>query len=365
MKASRAKAKRELRDSGDRHELKLPQIAPETKKSATAILLFGLAALLILSALEKAGPAGIFIFTVLERLFGWGYYLIPAIAIVVAALFIATREKKFFSITFLGAIGFLIFGLGLIDLVFPARGGFVGNVVGLLEIPFGSFAAIILASTFIIVSLLITFNASIKLPKFTPAENNENESEEEIEPVIANSETMGNPKEAAKEISENPDVLETKEKLKPEPVTEVVIAEPASASFKVKKPVAIPKNYVAPPLALLKSSVEKPTSGDLRSNANIIKRTLESFGVSVEMGEISIGPKVTRYTLKPAEGIKLARITALNQDLALSLAAHPIRIEAPIPGKSLVGIEVPNKAAAIVRLGSLMAYPEFMNSAPL
>ncbi|HEY4475486.1 MAG TPA: DNA translocase FtsK [Candidatus Paceibacterota bacterium] len=365
MKASRAKAKRELRDSGDRHELKLPQIAPETKKSATAILLFGLAALLILSALEKAGPAGIFIFTVLERLFGWGYYLIPAIAIVVAALFIATREKKFFSITFLGAIGFLIFGLGLIDLVFPARGGFVGNVVGLLEIPFGSFAAIILASTFIIVSLLITFNASIKLPKFTPAENNENESEEEIEPVIANSETMGNPKEAAKEISENPDVLETKEKLKPEPVTEVVIAEPASASFKVKKPVAIPKNYVAPPLALLKSSVEKPTSGDLRSNANIIKRTLESFGVSVEMGEISIGPKVTRYTLKPAEGIKLARITALNQDLALSLAAHPIRIEAPIPGKSLVGIEVPNKAAAIVRLGSLMAYPEFMNSGPL
>ncbi|MEK7593105.1 MAG: DNA translocase FtsK, partial [Patescibacteria group bacterium] len=92
---------------------------------------------------------------------------------------------------------------------------------------------------------------------------------------------------------------------------------------------------------------------------NIIKRTLESFGIPVEMGEINIGPKVTRYTLKPAEGIKLSRITALNQDLALALAAHPIRIEAPIPGKSLIGIEVPNKVAAIVRLGSLMNYPEF------
>jgi S-DNA-T family DNA segregation ATPase FtsK/SpoIIIE len=112
-------------------------------------------------------------------------------------------------------------------------------------------------------------------------------------------------------------------------------------------------------LSLLRSSVEKPTSGDLRANANIIKRTLESFGISVEMGEINIGPKVTRYTLKPAEGVKLSRLTALNQDLALALASHPIRIEAPIPGKSLVGIEVPNKASAIVRLGSLMSYPEF------
>lgn len=122
------------------------------------------------------------------------------------------------------------------------------------------------------------------------------------------------------------------------------------------------RGYVAPPLALLKSSIEKPTAGDLRANANIIKRTLDGFGIAVEMGEISIGPKVTRYTLKPAEGVKLTRITALNQDLALALAAHPIRIEAPIPGKSLVGIEVPNKAAAIVRLGNLMSYPEFGNS---
>jgi S-DNA-T family DNA segregation ATPase FtsK/SpoIIIE len=74
---------------------------------------------------------------------------------------------------------------------------------------------------------------------------------------------------------------------------------------------------------------------------------------------------VTRYTLKPAEGMKLSRITALSSDLALSLAAHPIRIEAPIPGKSLVGIEVPNKAAALVRLGSLMNYPDFQKSGAL
>jgi S-DNA-T family DNA segregation ATPase FtsK/SpoIIIE len=92
---------------------------------------------------------------------------------------------------------------------------------------------------------------------------------------------------------------------------------------------------------------------------------LESFGISVERGEINVGPTVTRYTLKPAEGMRLSRITALNQDLALALAAHPIRIEAPIPGKSLVGIEVPNKSAAVVRLGSILLYPEFQKASAL
>ncbi|MEK7187868.1 MAG: DNA translocase FtsK, partial [Patescibacteria group bacterium] len=124
-------------------------------------------------------------------------------------------------------------------------------------------------------------------------------------------------------------------------------------------------NYTPPSLELLNSQTEKPTTGDLRANANIIKRTLESFGIAVEMGEINIGPKVTRYTLKPAEGVKLSRITALSQDLALSLAAHPIRIEAPIPGKSLVGIEIPNKVAAMVRLGSLIGYPDFQKAGPI
>ncbi len=111
--------------------------------------------------------------------------------------------------------------------------------------------------------------------------------------------------------------------------------------------------------------MEKPTVGDLRANANIIKRTLEGFGIPVDMGEINVGPTVTRYALKPAEGVKLTRITALSQDLALALAAHPVRIEAPIPGKSLVGVEVPNKSAALVRLGNLLSYPEFQKSPPL
>ncbi|MFA6520756.1 MAG: DNA translocase FtsK, partial [Candidatus Paceibacterota bacterium] len=113
---------------------------------------------------------------------------------------------------------------------------------------------------------------------------------------------------------------------------------------------------------LLEEDKGKPNTGDIKANANIIKRTLANFGIEVEMDEITIGPTVTRYALKPAEGVKLSRIVGLQNDLALSLAAHPIRIEAPIPGKSLVGIEIPNKSKSIVGLATLLSDDKFQNS---
>lgn len=362
MKKSRRKNKdaeeRELEEKSG----SILQIAPETKKSASAILLLGLAAILILASIGKAGPAGSFTFASLNKLFGWGYYLLPAVAVLVAVIFLATREKQFFGITFAGALAFIVFGLGFIDIVFPQKGGLLGSAVGTLEIPFGKTAALILITSFIVVGLLVTFNASFKLPKLAKKET---ESELELEVIEPSAPEVNNEgSETAEKEGKNSQIKSDKKEISE--TVEPIVVEPA-ANFKInpKAVVAKSKAYVAPSLSLLKSTLEKPTSGDLRANANIIKRTLDSFGIPVEMGEINIGPKVTRYTLKPAEGVKIARITALNQDIALSLAAHPIRIEAPIPGKSLVGIEVPNKAAAIVRLGSLLSYQEFANSGPL
>jgi S-DNA-T family DNA segregation ATPase FtsK/SpoIIIE len=94
----------------------------------------------------------------------------------------------------------------------------------------------------------------------------------------------------------------------------------------------------------------------------LIKRTLQNFGIPVEMDEITIGPTVTRYALKPAEGVKLSRISALQDNLALALAAQTLRIEAPIPGKSLVGIEVPNTTKTMVGLGSMLSSAEYATS---
>ena len=120
--------------------------------------------------------------------------------------------------------------------------------------------------------------------------------------------------------------------------------------------------YVPPPIDLLEKDKGKPNVGDIKGNMNIIQRTLLNFGISVEMDEVTIGPTVTRYALKPAQGMKLSRILGLQNDLALALAAHPIRIEAPIPGKSLVGIEIPNKIKSTVGLATMLADDKFQNS---
>ncbi len=320
---------------------------PETKKSVLAVFLFGAAVVLLLSSFGKAGPAGDFIYGVLERLFGWGFYLVPATLLFVAALFIAYERNSVLSATFFGAFLFVIAGLGLIDVLSPGGGGLVGKISGSLKMPFGFLASLVILSALSVASALIALNSPLKIFRRVKEDVLNAGREPEIKiaapPVEVNKTEELKSEAAPAKKSDEEKIIEYKEK------------ESAIKDTPVRKM----KNYVPPPLSLLHSVSEKPTFGDLRANANIIKRTFESFGIPVEMGEINVGPSITRYTLKPAEGVKLSRITALHQDLALALASHPIRIEAPIPGKSLVGIEVPNKSAALVRLGTMLGYSEF------
>ena len=120
-------------------------------------------------------------------------------------------------------------------------------------------------------------------------------------------------------------------------------------------------DWELPSISLLDNTIEKAQAGDIERNAKIIQETLRNFGIEVELGEIKTGPTVTQYSFRPAVGVKLSRITNLSSDLALRLAARQVRIEAPIPGKSLVGIEVPNKKSAIIRLPELLQSLEFEN----
>ncbi len=113
-----------------------------------------------------------------------------------------------------------------------------------------------------------------------------------------------------------------------------------------------------PSTNLLESTSTKADAGNVKENAAIIKDTLESFNINVQMGEVNVGPTVAQYTFLPPSGVKLNKITGLDTNLALSLAAHPIRIEAPIPGKSAVGVEIPNKTIATVRLRDVLMSPE-------
>ncbi len=320
------------------------RLHPDTTRSIWAVAFLGVALILTLAGFHKAGPAGDALYSALDYLLGWGYFILPLSLFATAIVFFTADRRRVMGITLLGAAFLVLSALGLIQIASPGKGGLLGLVLGSLRVPFGTVAASILNVAIFIAALLATINTPLRWDWLFRSKPEGGKTKTKF---------AGEPEEDEEEVAEEEEEEENEEEPK-------IAAAKASAPFFGKR-ISAPKfkDYVAPPLDLLKSSTEKPTTGDLRANANIIKRTLESFGIIVDMGEINIGPKVTRYTLKPAEGVKLSRIVALNQDLALALAAHPIRIEAPIPGKSLVGIEVPNRAAAIVRLGSLMAYPDF------
>ena len=117
--------------------------------------------------------------------------------------------------------------------------------------------------------------------------------------------------------------------------------------------------YTPPPYSLLNPEKGKGRANNTKAQAQAIKRTFQNFNIDVEVEEITVGPSFTRYAVRPAEGVRLSRITSLQQNLELALAAHPVRIEAPIPGQSLVGIEVPNSARAVLGLQTLLESKEF------
>lgn len=122
--------------------------------------------------------------------------------------------------------------------------------------------------------------------------------------------------------------------------------------------------YQFPPLSLLHEGTSSLglAEGEARGNVALLESTLRSFGVNVRITDVSVGPTVTRYELEPAPGVKVSRITNLQDDIALQLAATHIRMEAPIPGKSAIGIEVPNAKTAEVALRDVLDTPEFQKS---
>jgi len=320
------------------------EISPEVKKSVVSIILFCLSFIFFLAAAHIAGPAGNFVYNSLYFLFGLGYYLLPLVLLVIGISVLFSSKLPANSVE--GGLIFIVCGLGLIDLFFE-KGGEIGKWVGMLAIPFGKISATIIFLTGLFISVLIIFNTPLKI-NLKRKEKPREEKQKKFKQVKVKIEELKEPPlTEKKEIAKEPSL----------PKKETTKTEELNLNLEKFK-----SEYVAPSLSLLKSFKEKPCFGDLKANANVIKRTLLSFGIPVEMGEISVGPTVTRYTLRPAQGVKVSRITALAPDLSLALAVSPIRIEAPIPGQSLVGIEVPNKAAAMVRLGTLLSFEKFKNS---
>lgn len=347
-----------------------------TKKSIAAVIFFTLTFISLLSYWGYAGAVGNYGFQILDFLFGKGYFFVPIAFMLIAFSFLfsahknpeeesAFSKKHLFSPAIIGGVILLLSSLGLLETIFKNKtAGYIGFLVStpLLKL-FDFWATLVILGAIFIVSLLIVFNAPLLIwsrNKTVGEKNMPEEKENHMEKtaskmvaaVQAVTETIAAGKEKYQEAALQPKIQDKKDD------EENFLAR--ALDKKIKK-----VNYAPPPLDLLQSDKGVPSSGDIRANANIIQRTLQSFGIDVEMGEVSIGPTVTQYTLKPAEGVKLSKITALSSNLGLALASHPIRIEAPIPGKSLVGIEIPNKSIALVGLRALLETKVFSEGRPL
>ncbi len=340
----------------------------ETKHGIMAVVFFVFALFFAMSYFEVAGKVGALVYEKLYLLLGVGYALLPALFILLGSSFIKSEVPNIGWTRTISGIMFLLSGLGIIDIASKTHaGGLFGRI---LSTPFVSlfdvYASYVFLGAILIISILMMFDTKLNLAPFIRKIKSLFTKKKE-EPAYLDEEEIEKVEEALPEEPEEEEKETTGEKIKKalgvgKKKEENMSTKEEEEDMPIKKTKNISGSYVPPPLSLLEEDKGKPNTGDIKANANIIKRTLANFGIEVEMDEITIGPTVTRYALKPAEGVKLSRIVGLQNDLALSLAAHPLRIEAPIPGKSLVGIEIPNKSKSIVGLATLLSDDKFQNS---
>ncbi len=366
-KLKKSKLKKEERNDESEQYL-----AKETIRGIAAVLFFVIALFFLLAAFGKAGVVGEKLYTLFSFLFGIGFYLLPILFFILCISFFKSIHQKLALPHTLGGLLFFVSSLSLITITFPpisghGAGGLVGGFISspLLSL-FDLYASVILLIALIIVSLLVILDTSLSFSFITRIFKKK-------DAILGDQTGKGTPTQSEAYIKEMPQDKEAEMravKNKEDVARENAKDAPKEISKDAHKkddfginPLSFNgKVFTPPPLSLLEVDKGKPGVGDIKANSNIIKRTLSNFGIQVEMDEISIGPSITRYALKPAEGVKLSRIVGYQQDLSLALAAHPIRIEAPIPGKSLVGIEVPNSTKTKVGLGSLLNSSDFQNS---
>lgn len=374
--------------------IRLPKVDldPDLKRGIFIILILALGAISLLSLFDLAEGLGGYLNKGLIFFFGWAKWIFPLFLFAIGFL-MYNREKSWVrGANYLGLFIFVVFFGALLHAMVGqdnwqaavyqgAGGGYLGfGLVSILTKIMGFWAGLIVIIGLIFISLMLMFNATLEsiigrdswfakllypinfvfskifgsraeplAEEFSSADQLADSADEELETD-----------EEADLAGELGEVGFHKHKIKAG--WEENEEETKGAKAAIKDSGWQPTHVrIDLPIDLLNVKIGKPTSGDIKNNLFVIQRTLENFGIPVEMGEVNVGPTVTQYTLKPAEGIKLTRLTALSNDLALSLAAHPIRIEAPIPGRSLVGVEVPNQTKAIVGLREVLAGETFKN----
>ncbi len=345
----------------------LDGLSPEIRHSVIAILFFVVGLFLAVAPFGKAGFVGTSVYGGFQYLLGVGYFILPTLFFLLGVSFFRESKRNLAGTASLGAFLFLFSMLGIVNIFSGmTAGGLLGRIIStpLVKL-FDTYVAMLFLVAFLSISLLVMFNAKPNLRPLLFWRKKEDGTTDNL-PLTTDKDTWEE-QETTDNLQDEVTTTdkETTEKKKPM-LAQVVTKIKEMKDEPVGDGMTLHKNfggdYVPPPLSILEGDRGKPGVGDIKANAQIIKRTLSQYGITVEMDEISIGPSVTRYSLKPSEGVKLSRIVGLQSELSYALAAYPIRIEAPIPGQSLVGIEVPNSTKTVVGLKTLFSSEEFQNS---
>lgn len=372
------------------------KLSSDAKRNIIGVVLFTLAILTGLGFLNYAGVAGKALNNLSAQAVGWAKFILPLFLIIAGVVLLFKKETLFYVAKLIG-LAIIFFSItGLFHWFFESSkmlkiaeqgegGGYAGYAVAYFLTEYlGNAGSLVVILSLFLLGLIIAFEFSIVnfIAKFKQSVSSA--KKEGAEPVLpagevekidianitsATDETISSADKPEGEIAEENigkiKFVEGRDQFVDSDLEEIEIGD----TFSQKKinsqiPLSVKKRrgekWKFPPLDILEKASGLAKSGDTEMNAEIIKKTLDNFGIIVERGEIKVGPSVTQYSFRPAVGVKIAKILALQNDLSLALA-NPIRIEAPIPGKSLIGIEVPNRSSSLVRLRTILESREFKN----
>lgn len=354
----------------------------ETVLAILSVLSLIFALLLFLGAAHLGGKGGEVIFKGFYALFGVYAFAIPFV-------FLSTTyylwKEELPSLPLLKSIGvtFLLLGTALVlDITSTSHAaGLLGQMLGApLALYFSPFFAFLVGAAVVFSGLLLTINRKPSftffssffgalynfLPGFSLFKKKAR-AEETLELPVIEEELVEEefiPEDIEEEEVSSKDVRGELFKNLHVDEEEEEIVKPKKKEEKAK-PIILTPEFIAPPLELLNVDSGKSGAGDSRAKMATIQRTLEHFKIRVEMGEVTVGPTVTQFTLKPAQGVNLSKISALHDNLSMELGAEFLRIEAPIPGKTLVGIEIPNEKKSTLGLRSMLELEQFTESSAL
>jgi S-DNA-T family DNA segregation ATPase FtsK/SpoIIIE len=366
-----------------------PLLTPTQAREAAGVTLVAAGLLAILALLAGTGPGGIGVREAVFGLFGWGWPIPVAAALAAGAYLLWPHPIPVRGLDVLAAVLAAAAVLGLLSLAAGAGGGSGHAVAALLTAFVGRWGAAVVLLFALLLGLIVAFRFSpgavmLAMGTALRAAHAERQRLEALVRPQKAAESRAVPAPVAPKPERPPAAAAVGAIPGPPAASTLVLdalAEDVPAADEVEDAqtagAALPRpalRVVAEPIddepdidwrlptpALLDSVTARKErmQDEIKRNVRIIEQTLGTFGVQARVVGVNPGPAVTQYELQPAAGVQVKRITALQTDLSLALAASPLRIEAPIPGKSAVGIEVPNRSASLVALREVVESPAF------